>query len=309
MTEWVMRDWRLKFVSLMLAVGLWTYAMSEEGVEIKRSIPLEIKVQDPHMSILERSTKSLQVTLVAPRSLLSDMTSEQVVAVHKVDDNIKTAGEYSFRIEADEIKLPDPQIHVTRIEPELIQVTLDELIVKKLPVKPNFIGDPAFGYKVVNDEVQLDPNAVLVEGPKGELEKLDNVLTEPIDLVGRIRSFRRTLSIRLPENIKATSEALIDTYIPIREEFEEKSFKDIPFKVLRSSEREDTVTVIPNKVSFVIKGSKRQLDKMTLENTLVYLDSSKLEFGDHEVPVTVVLPEDVSLKDTPPVVKLTLKKK
>lgn len=309
MIGWIIRDWQLKLVSLILALGLWTYAVSEESVDVKRTVPLEIKIKNPQMSILSRSTDSLQVTLSARRGLVSDLTSERIRVVHEIGEEVKAAGDYSFRVEPGEVRLPHLAIRVLRIEPEIVQVKLDEVIVQKLQVKPNFSGDPAFGYKVVTDEIQLDPNAVLVEGPKGQLEKLDAVPTEPIDLVGRIRAFRRTLAIQLPQNVKAVSEALIDAYIPIREEFEEKNFKEIPYKILRSAEGNGTVTVEPKQVSFTLKGSKRQLEKLTPENILTYLDLSARSEGEHEVSVTVILPEEVSLKDSPPVVKVSIQKK
>ena len=309
MTEWLKRDWGLKLLSLVLALGLWTYAVSEEGVEVQRRIPLKIVIQNSHMSILDTSTDTLEVTLVAPRGLLSDLASEQIVAIHEIEEAVKTAGKYSFRVEPDEIKLPKSQIRVTSIEPEIVQVRLDEVIVKKLPVEPQYGGDPAFGYKVVKEEIQLDPNAIMVEGPKGQLEKFESIATEKIDLVGRIRSFRRTLSVQLPSNVKALTETLIDAYIPIRDEFEEKEFKDIAVKVLRSAENEGTVEVKPDRVSFFLKGSKRQFEKLLPETILCYIDASLLDSGVHKVPVNVLLPEEVNLRDGPPVVEVTIKRK
>ncbi|MSR77312.1 MAG: hypothetical protein EXS63_03680 [Candidatus Omnitrophica bacterium] len=309
MIRWVTKDWGLKLISLVLAIGLWNYAVGEESVEVTRTVPLKIHVQNPNVSVLKLSSETLQVTLVSQRNLLSDLASVEIIAVHEIGKEMAKAGEYTFQIEAREIKLPKPQIQVTSIQPEIIRMTLDELIVVKLPVKPKFVGEPAFGYKVATSQIQLDPNAILVQGPKGELEKLDAVSTEPIDLVGRIRSFRRTLSIALPSNLKAVSESLIDAHIPINEEFEEKKFLDVAFKVLRSPEKNDVIEIKPLKVSFVVSGSKRQLEKLTPQNILAYVDLASLSEGDHEVPVIVALPEDVTMKDKIPVVHVSVKKK
>lgn len=309
MMQWLTRNWTAKLVSLILAVGLWLFAVGEEGVEVQRTIPLVIQVKNPQMSILETSTHSLQIVLSAPRALLSDMASKEIQAVHEIGGEVKNAGEYSFRVEPGEIELPSAQIRVVKIEPGVIQVTLDEVITKKLRIEPRFFGDPAFGYKVNQEEMQLDPNAVLIEGPKGQLEKQESVKTEKIDLVGRIRSFRRTVGLELPPNVRPISETLIDVYVPIREEFEEKHFENVPVKVLRALEVDGRVFVEPATLSFVLKGPKRQLENMAPEGIMVYVDASFLSFGEHEAAVQMVLPESVSLKEeTPVTVKLKISK-
>ncbi len=309
MKTWFVRDAGLKLISLILAIGLWYYAVGEEGIEITRNVPLKIKLQNEQMSVLDVSSDVIQVTLMAPRSMLSKITSEEITAVHEIGSEAKTAGEYSFRLEAREIHLPTPYIRVVKMQPEVVQVTLDELIIQKLEVKPNFSGEAAFGYKVRDDEVQLNPNAILIQGPKAQLEKLDVVKTKPIDLVGRIRSFRRNVELDLPSTVKPMSEALIDVFIPIKEEFDEKTFENVPVRVLKSSSEDRSVDIEPAAISLTLKGSIRQLEKVDPQKMLAFVDVSHIEAGTQEIPVELVLPEDVSLKDgVIPKVKATLRK-
>lgn len=311
MIRWITNDFGIKLISLFLAVGLWYYAVGEESIAIKRNIPLEVIVQNSQMSLLKASTKNVQVTLVAPRAMLTEMTSPDIKAVHKIGTDLKAAGEYSFRLEAQEISIPNPQIRVESIEPAYIVVTVDEVIVKKLSVQPDFVGDPAFGYKVTQEEIQLDPNAILVEGPKGELEKMDSAKTERIDLVGRIRSFRRTAKLELPPTVKPLSEALIDVFVPIKEEYIDKNLENVPVKIVRGSESsaEKKVELTPSKVTVLIQGSKKALEKVTPETLFAYIDISALVPGDNQVPVAFMLPDEVQLKDSPPQIKATLKGK
>lgn len=309
MSLWFGRNWGIKIASLFLAVGLWYYAVGEEDIEVTRAVPLQITIENSRVSVLKTSTQTVQVTLAASRSLLSDLASGKIVAVHDIGAEVKTAGDYSFRLETAEIKVPVPKIRVVKIEPSIIQVVLDELIAKKIEIHTSFLGEPAFGYKVREEEIQLDPNAVLVEGPKSQLDKLKFVETEKIDLVGRTRSFRRMVALSLPPHVKPVSETAIDVYIPIREEFEEKNFEDVRVKVLMPPDVKGAVEVVPPAVSFTLKGSKRQFEKLSRENILAYVDASSLGPGEHQAAVEIVLPEDVSLKENKPVtVKLTIKK-
>ncbi|OQA55978.1 MAG: YbbR-like protein [Candidatus Omnitrophica bacterium ADurb.Bin277] len=295
------KNWGLKVISLVLAIGLWYYALGEESIEVTRAIPLKIEIENPQMTLSTVSTRMVQVTLLAPRAMIVNLASQDISAVHKVGADIKKAGDYSFRIEPSEIHLPNFPIRVTHIEPEVVTVKLDELIVQKLEIQPDFTGDPAIGYKLVESEIKMDPNAILAQGPKGILESMKSVKTAPIDLVGRIRSFHRTVDVRLPPSVTAMSGALVDVYIPVREEFDEKEFTDVPVRFLRLPEVNGTITLDPDRVSFVLKGSKRFLEKLAPEDLTAYVDLGNLKKGEHSLPLQIILPENVSLKDKQPI--------
>ncbi len=299
--QWITRNWGLKVISLVLAIGTWYYAVGEENIEVTRVIPLKIQMASSQMTVSEISAKVVQVTLSAPRTLIVNLASQDIQAVHKIGPEIKTAGEYSFRLEPSEISVPNFQIRVVKIVPEAVTVKLDELIVQKLEIQPNFVGEPAVGYKLLADELRMDPNAVLAQGPKGVLEKMKSTMTEPIDLVGRIRSFYRTVQVKLPSGVKAMSESLVNVYIPIREEFGEKEFKDVPVRILRSPAASGVVDLNPDKVTLVLKGSKLYLEKLASETLLAYVDLADLTKGDYDLSLQVVLPENVSLKDKTPI--------
>lgn len=293
-------NWGLKLFSFFLAVGLWYYATGEEGIEVTRFVPLEVKVENPAMSILKTSTRSVQVTFMAPRSLVSDLTSEAIKAVHKIEARIDKAGDYSFRLEAREIQLRTPQIRVVKIEPDVIQVSLDEVIVQKLAVKPHFLGEPAFGYKVNEAMIQLNPNAVLIEGPKAQLEKIDSIQTEKVDLVGRVRSFRRTLSLDLPANLRAASEDLIDVYIPIQESYEEKVIPQVRVKILGLAGKEK-VSIEPLQIDLNLRGPKKQFEGLDAEKITAFVEVSNLETGEYELPLRLILPGGVTTQDAKPI--------
>ena len=298
--RWVTHNWGLKIISLVLAVATWYYAVGEENIEVTRVIPLKIQMSSTQMTVSEISVRAVQVTLLAPRALIVNLASQDIQAMHKIGPEIKTAGEYSFRLEPAEIRLPSFQIRVTKIVPEIVTVKLDELMVQKLEIQPDFVGEPAIGYKMLKDELRMDPNAILAQGPKGVLEQMKSAKTEPIDLVGRIRSFHRTVEVKLPPGVKAMSESLVNVYVPIREEFGEKELKDVLVRILRASTASGVVDLSPEKVSLVLKGSKLYLEKLTSENLLAYVDLGNLKKGDYELPLQVVLPENVSLKDKEP---------
>ena len=222
--DWLFKNWTAKLVSLILAVGLWYYAVGEESIEVTRTLPVEIKLGNEKMSIVGKPSRVIVVTLQAPRSLLSNLATEELKAEHLIK-KVETPGDYSFRLEPSEIQLPSEKIRVVRIDPETIQVKVDEIIVKKLGIEPDFLGDPAIGYRLDPSKVQLDPRVALVEGPKSQLEKVEKIKTQPIDAVGRVRSFRKTVRLQEVPGLKVVSEALVDAYVPIEESVGEKTIR------------------------------------------------------------------------------------
>ncbi len=295
--NWFKHGWKLKIISFGLALGLWYYAVNEESVEMTRMIPLQVTIQNQNMSILNVSSEVLRVTFKAPRSMISELASADIRLQHALDEEVNQAGEYSFRPDAAEIFLPSLALHVLKIEPPVVQVVVDELVTRELPIKPFFQGVPALGYKVRDEEIQLDPNAIMIQGPKGEVEKMTSILTRPVSLTGRTRSFRMTSDFQLPESVTPLSSDNADLYVAIHEVSQEKELSDIQVKMIRPSGALGLAELSPQKVTIQIQGPPRVLQNLTSDKMHAYADLSGLDYGDHEVAVSWVFPPGVSLKD------------
>ena len=295
--HWFKHGWKLKIISLGLAAGLWYYAVNEESVEVTRMIPLQVKIENENMSILNVSSNFLRVTFKAPRAMVGELASADIYSRHVFGKETKQAGEYSFRTDPREIIVPSLGFHVLRIEPAVVHVVLDELVTQKLPVKPHFQGEPAFGYKVRDEELQMDPNAVMVQGPKGEVEKMAAVLTRPISLTGRTRSFRVSTEFQLPATMSSQSAESVDLFIPIHEVSEEKELKNVVLKMIRPSGALGIAELTPQKISVTIQGPRRVLQNLSADKMHAYADLSGLDYGEHAVDISWVFPPGVTLKD------------
>ena len=137
--KWLTENLGLKLISLLLAIGFWFYVVGEESVEITKTIPLEIRAPSEKISLVKSSTSYLEVTFKAPRHLLAVLSSDDIEAAHEVDSAQK-AGDYSFNVNAKDFSLPSPEIRITKIFPSFVTVTLDEVIVKKLPIRVGLVG-------------------------------------------------------------------------------------------------------------------------------------------------------------------------
>ncbi|HCM42035.1 MAG TPA: hypothetical protein DIS66_01790 [Candidatus Omnitrophica bacterium] len=297
MSQWLRRNWKLKLISLGLAVGLWYYAVNEESVEIVRTIPLSVSIENKNISILKVSSEKLRITIKAPRAMVSQVAGADIRAKHEFGREMKQAGEYSFHTDPREISLPSVEMQVLRIEPQVVRVVVDEVVTQKLPVKPHFVGEPALGYKIRDEELQMDPNAVMVQGPKGQIEKMTAAMTKPISLTGRTRSFRLTTDFDLPTHAVVLDVDAVDVYVPIHEVSDEKELVDVPIKMVRPSGSLGIAELNPQKISIKVQGPSRVLQNLEASQIHAYADLTGLDYGEHLADVFWVFPQGVSLKE------------
>jgi len=304
--KWVTANLGLKVVSFLLALGFWFYVVGEESIEITKTVPLEVSATNEKISIVKSSTSFLEVTFQTPRHLLAVLSSSSIPAMHEI--NADRAGDFSFNVTTKDFTLPGPEIRITKIFPSFVTVTLDEVIVKKVPIRAELMGEPAYGYRVDETSIELDPTAVLVEGPKGILEKMDAIQTEPIQLVGRIRSFRRTVKVREEPEIRALGDGLTEVEVPVIAEFSERELKKVPVKPLGTPAPRHYVKLETDEVSFTLKGPRELLGTLELDDVLAYVEVDELKSGSHEMAVRLIMPPELSLKGEAPIVLLEVDK-
>ncbi|HLD56147.1 MAG TPA: CdaR family protein [Candidatus Omnitrophota bacterium] len=304
---WLTENWGLKLVSLLLAIGFWSYVVAEESIEVTKTVSLEILPPTDKLSVVKSSTSFLEVTFQSPRHMFSALSSANLMARHKIEGAQK-AGDYSFNVSPSDFTLPAPEIRIVKIFPSFVTVTLDEVIVKKLPVEVELIGEPAFGYRADREAIEIDPNAVLVEGSKAVLEKMDTIKTEPIQLVGRVRSFRRTARIHQAPEMRIVGDGITEVQIPIKAEFSEREFLDVPVRPLGTPVLNHLAKPEAEKIPLVLKGPRAILDKLAASDVLAYIEVDNLKEGTYQLPVKLVLPPDLSLKDEPPALSVEIRK-
>jgi len=83
------------------------------------------------------------------------------------------------------------------VEPDSVQVELEEKLLSSLEVEPTTSGFPAAGYELV--QLVMSPSSVQVEGPRSVVEDLDVVRTEEVDLSTRREDFTERIRLVRPD--------------------------------------------------------------------------------------------------------------
>ncbi len=177
-------NWVLKLFSLVFALILWFFVMGERRLEIGFTVPLELKNLPAGLILANEVPSLVDVRLNGPRTLLMNLSAKDIsIAVDLGDLN---PGVTSFKRLEERLNLPSG-IKVTRLSPSFVDVKLERLKERKIPVKVVVSGMPAEGHLL--GDVSVSPSRVQVSGAEGELKDIAELVTTPVSVEGVNESF------------------------------------------------------------------------------------------------------------------------
>lgn len=179
MFSWLTKNWTLKLISLALALLLWVFIMGERRVEVGYRVPLEIQNMPDGLMVANEVPSVIDVRISGPRTLLAKISTNDISIL--VDLTDLQPGLTTFKRLEERLNLPNG-LRVTRLSPSFVDVKLERVKQKRVPVEVKLTGEPLEGYRV--DRVSASPARVLVEGAESEIKGVSRVATEEINLSG-----------------------------------------------------------------------------------------------------------------------------
>jgi len=174
----------LKLLSLAFALILWFFVMGEQKQELSYAVPLAIKNLPANLMVANEIPSQVDVRISGPRTLLMNLDPKDMGIA--VDLKGLQPGITSFKRLEELFNLPGA-LKITRLSPSFVDVRLERIKDKKVPVKLVVSGAPAPGFEL--RQIQLTPAEVLVEGAEGELKNIAQVETDPVEIEGVRDSF------------------------------------------------------------------------------------------------------------------------
>ena len=95
-------------------------------------------------------------------------------------------------------------------------------VSKKLSIQPHFVGEVPSGYRLIQDDIKIEPEYIMVLGPAKILTKKEFIYTKPIDLSEYTKT--KTLDVGL-ENIShaiKVQKTDISVFIPVKKSAEKE---------------------------------------------------------------------------------------
>ncbi len=189
-TSAVTRNWPLKLVALVTAVGLWWGVNRQNVVERILDVPVQYQIGNARMVVL-RGPQRVQLTVRGPASVVRTLTPDQFLLSIALDR--LEPGERIVHLIPDMVQHRVPRVRVSRIRPAQVTLMLDALTTKSVPVQPQFVGTPAPGFRLT--QVTTDPTTVTAEGPASLADRVHAALTEPVNIHMRTQSLQTTVQV------------------------------------------------------------------------------------------------------------------
>lgn len=167
-------------VSLLLALFIWVYYVSNYGTEITRTfygvevtyLGRDAMRESQSLIISEEETTSVTLTLSGSRRELSKLTSEDLKAVV----NLSTVANAGYRTMAYTISYPSSvnsaSIREEVKQPQTVGLQISRLRTRVIDVTGRFEGTLAEGYVLDAAEMSFDPAYITLFGPEEELEQV-----------------------------------------------------------------------------------------------------------------------------------------
>jgi YbbR-like protein len=221
----------LKVLAFLLALLL--FAVSRQPIaEVRLSgVPLEFRGIGQGLEISGDVAQSVSVRLRGPRDVVRNLSPNQLLVIANLSN--KESGERNVQLRPDDVSPPD-NVEVLQIVPPSIKLKLEKTEKRQVTVVPQFEGEVAPGMEVYSKTV--DPPRIEIEGPKSQVDKLTEVLTETVNLSGRRSGFRLSLDFEPPHNsVRVTWPGPIIVSIDIGERRVMRRFTKVPVQWLNQS--------------------------------------------------------------------------
>ncbi len=175
----VTENWSLKLISLVFALLLWMFIMGERQLEVGYLVPLELQNIPKGLMVANEVPSQVDVRVSGPRTLLMKVSPNDISII--VDLNDLRPGLTTFKRLEERLNLPSG-LRVTRLSPSFIDLKLERIKQKQVPVKITLEGEPLPGYQI--GRIMAVPDQVFVEGGETELKSVSEVITENVVLDG-----------------------------------------------------------------------------------------------------------------------------
>ncbi|MFK5926847.1 MAG: CdaR family protein [Desulfuromusa sp.] len=172
-------NWTLKLISLILALLLWMFIMGERRLEVGYRVPLELQNIPKELMVANEIPSQVDVRVSGPRTLQMKVSPNDISII--VDLTDLRPGLTTFKRLEERLNLPSG-LRVTRLSPSFIDLKLERIKQKLVPIKIALTGEPLSGFEVAS--VKVVPDEVLIEGAETELKSVSEVITEEVDLNG-----------------------------------------------------------------------------------------------------------------------------
>ncbi len=176
--RYVLHNFGLKVLSLLLAAGLWfLISPDEQPAEVAVRAPIVFKHVPSQLEISSEAIPEAQIRVRGPERVIRQLQANEIHAEIELAD--AKAGERTFDLTSQQVRHPR-DVTVVQVLPSQLHLAFDTRMTREVEVHPRVTGD------FTDSEVtfKVDPPRVTITGPRHHVEKIDSATTDPIVATG-----------------------------------------------------------------------------------------------------------------------------
>ncbi len=288
-----------KLVALVLATITWYAIQPAISFESTLSdIPVRV-LMDAGWAVLEQSASAADVHFRGSREGVRYLDQEQLEIV--VDARgLAYADSISLPLELRSVRSP-PGVRPIHIRPAEVTLSIDQEDDVELPVRVVIQGNPPEGYEV--ESFRAVPERVTVSGPRQRLGTIDAIRTVPIDMEGRLQSFKLRVGLVAPSRAWTArmEPERVEVEIDLVERSSTLALDDVRVYALFGADIAPAVQLHPTHAQVKLVGRLDLLDELTRRDIRLYVDVSGMRPGERQsLPILAHLPNRVRLDQVQP---------
>jgi YbbR domain-containing protein len=201
--RYVVHNFSLKFLSLLLATGLWfMIARDEQPAEVAIRAPIVFQHVPDQLEISTESIPEAQIRVRGPERMIRQLRTNEVQA--EIDLTGVKAGERTFDLTSQQVRHPR-DIEVKQVVPSQLHLAFDTRSTREVEIRARVTGNFATGEQIV--KVDTDPPRITIIGPRRHVEKIDAATTDPIDATGTLGSAVFTTNVYVSDPLVQVEQA------------------------------------------------------------------------------------------------------
>jgi YbbR domain-containing protein len=193
--RWVLHNFWLKVLSLLIATGLWlAISPDQELAEVAVRVPIEFQHVPAHLEISSITIPDAQIRVRGPERLIRNLRSTDIHAELELGD-VKP-GERTFDLTAQQIRL-DRELHVVQVVPGQVHLAFDMRLTREVEIHARVTGNFVQGEQI--GRVLVEPETVTITGPRHHVETVDAATTDPVDASGTRTQATFVTNVYIPD--------------------------------------------------------------------------------------------------------------
>jgi YbbR domain-containing protein len=196
--RWLAQYLSIFILAFLLAVVVWISAVMTSDPNEQhayRLVDIQVVGKDNDLLMLQEIPRQARLTIQAPRSIWDRLNVNPNLVRVWIDLENLGPGQHTVPVKS---SIDASPVRLTQIDPAQVEVTLEPLLEKQMPIEIVFAGNLPTGYRRGSDT--RTPSEASVSGPKSLVEKV-------AALRGRVDIAGATDTIKRPVNLEALDES------------------------------------------------------------------------------------------------------